>query len=59
MSENNITATKEIADNDYYYLRSCIRQNFFPGAENIFLDILKTNSVKILLTMQTIPPAPE
>lgn len=41
MSENNITPTKEIADNDYYYFRSCIRQNFFPGAENVFLDILK------------------
>lgn len=32
---------KEIADNDYFYVRSCIRQNFFPGAENVFLDILR------------------
>jgi len=32
---------KEIADNKYYYLRSCIRQNFFPGAELIFLDTLR------------------
>jgi heterodisulfide reductase subunit B len=32
---------KEIADDNYYYLRSCIRQNFFPGAEKAFLDILK------------------
>jgi heterodisulfide reductase subunit B len=32
---------KEIADNDYYYVRSCIRQTFFPGAENIFLRILR------------------
>ncbi len=31
---------KEIAGNNYYYLRSCIRQNFFPGAEKAFLDIL-------------------
>jgi len=32
---------KEIADNDYYYARSCIRQNFFPGSENTFLKILR------------------
>ena len=31
---------KEIADNDYYYARSCIRQNFFPGSEQTFLKIL-------------------
>lgn len=34
---------KEIADDHYYYLRSCIRQNFFPGSEKIFLDILRKN----------------
>jgi heterodisulfide reductase subunit B len=32
---------KEIADNDYYYARSCIRQNFFPGSENTFLKIVR------------------
>jgi heterodisulfide reductase subunit B len=32
---------KEIADDQYFYVRSCIRQNFFPGAENLFIDILK------------------
>jgi heterodisulfide reductase subunit B len=32
---------KEIADNDYYYARSCIRQNFFPGSEKTFLKILR------------------
>ncbi|MBP7848828.1 MAG: heterodisulfide reductase subunit B [Lentimicrobiaceae bacterium] len=32
---------KEIADNHYYYARSCIRQNFFPGSEAAFLRILK------------------
>jgi heterodisulfide reductase subunit B len=32
---------KEIADNDYYYARSCIRQNFFPGSELTFLKILR------------------
>jgi len=34
---------KDIADNHYYYLRSCIRQNFFPGTENMFLNILNSN----------------
>ena len=32
---------KDIAGDDYFYVRSCIRQNFFPGAENLFLDILR------------------
>jgi heterodisulfide reductase subunit B len=32
---------KEIADNNYYFARSCIRQNIFPAAENLYLDILK------------------
>ncbi len=32
---------KEIADDKYYYARSCIRQNFFPGSEVTFLNILK------------------
>ncbi len=32
---------KEIADDNYFYARSCIRQNFFPGAEKTFLKILK------------------
>lgn len=31
---------KSIADDHYYYGRSCIRQNFFPGSEKAFLDIL-------------------
>ena len=31
---------KSIADNDYYYARSCIRQNFFPGSEKAFIDIV-------------------
>ena len=33
---------KEIADDNYYYARSCIRQNFFPGSESTFLKILRT-----------------
>jgi heterodisulfide reductase subunit B len=32
---------KEIADDRYFYARSCIRQNFFPGAEHTFLRIMK------------------
>ncbi len=31
---------KEIANDDYYYARSCIRQNFFPGSEETFLKIV-------------------
>ena len=31
---------KDIADDKYYYARSCIRQNFFPGSERAFLNIL-------------------
>jgi heterodisulfide reductase subunit B len=32
---------KEIADDHYFYARSCIRQTFFPGAEAVFVRILK------------------
>ncbi len=32
---------KEIAADNYFYVRSCIRQTFFPGAENVFLKILR------------------
>jgi len=32
---------KEIAENDYYYARSCIRQNFFPGSESTFLRVVR------------------
>ncbi len=32
---------KTIADDHYFYLRSCIRQNFFPGSEATFLNILR------------------
>ncbi|MHC1708050.1 MAG: heterodisulfide reductase-related iron-sulfur binding cluster [Bacteroidales bacterium] len=31
---------KEIAGDHYFYVRSCVRQNFFPGAEAVFLKIL-------------------
>ncbi len=32
---------KEIADDHYYFARSCIRQNFFPASEAIFIRILR------------------
>ena len=42
---------KEIADDHYYFARSCIRQNFFPAAENLYLNILRNELGKIFLTM--------
>jgi heterodisulfide reductase subunit B len=33
---------KEIATDNFYYARSCIRQNFFPGSEETFLKILSS-----------------
>jgi heterodisulfide reductase subunit B len=32
---------KEIADDKFFYVRSCIRQNFFPGSEVAFLRIMR------------------
>ncbi|OFX82822.1 MAG: heterodisulfide reductase subunit B [Bacteroidetes bacterium GWF2_33_16] len=32
---------KDIADDHYFYVRSCIRQSFFPGSEQAFLKILR------------------
>jgi heterodisulfide reductase subunit B len=40
------TFDKEIADDNYFYLRSCIRQNYFPGTEKVFIDILKNKLSK-------------
>lgn len=34
---------KNIADDRFYYARSCIRQNFFPGSEKAFLNILRND----------------
>lgn len=31
---------KEIATDHFYFARSCIRQNFFPAAEDVFIKIL-------------------
>ncbi|OFY66859.1 MAG: heterodisulfide reductase subunit B [Bacteroidetes bacterium RBG_13_42_15] len=35
------TYQKEISDDHYYFARSCIRQNIFPAAENLYLNILR------------------
>ena len=40
-NENWAAYQKEIADDRYYFARSCIRQNIFPAAENLYMDILK------------------
>lgn len=32
---------KEIADDHYFYVRSCIRQNFFPASEATFMRIMR------------------
>jgi heterodisulfide reductase subunit B len=32
---------KQVADDHFFYVRSCIRQNFFPGSEKTFLRIMK------------------
>ena len=32
---------KEIPADKYFYVRSCIRQNFFPASEAMFLKILR------------------
>ena len=32
---------KEIAGDKYYYVRSCVRQNFFPASETTFIRILR------------------
>jgi len=34
---------KEIADDHFFYVRSCIRQSFFPGAEIAFLNIMNND----------------
>ncbi|MEI6433582.1 MAG: heterodisulfide reductase-related iron-sulfur binding cluster [Bacteroidota bacterium] len=41
--KRNIWASyqKEIAGDRFFYVRSCVRQNFFPGSEKTFLRIMK------------------
>lgn len=40
---------KEVADDKFFYARSCIRQTFFPGSEWAYLDILKNKLGKDIL----------
>lgn len=44
-SENKILSwrnyQKNIADDHYFFVRSCIRQTFFPGSEKAFLTIMR------------------
>ena len=39
VSETWLSYQKEIADDNYYFARSCIRQNVLPAAEELFLKI--------------------
>jgi heterodisulfide reductase subunit B len=40
---------KTIADDHYFYERSCIRQTFFPGSENAFLHMMREELGKDIL----------
>ena len=40
---------KTIADDHYFYERSCIRQTFFPGSETAFLRMLREKPLSKLL----------
>ncbi len=48
---------KNIADDHYYYVRSCIRQTFFPGSETALLNILRNNLGKDVMDDPGIHPA--
>ena len=41
VSKNWKNYNQQIPDDRYYYARSCIRQNFFPGSEKLFLTVLR------------------
>ncbi len=34
---------------DYFFVRSCIRQNFFPGAEKLFMEVVRDKLGKHLV----------
>jgi heterodisulfide reductase subunit B len=34
---------KHLPDDHYFYVRSCIRQTFFPGSEQFFLNFLRND----------------
>lgn len=37
---------KDIPEDHYFYVRSCIRQSFFPASEQVFLDITRNRLQK-------------
>jgi heterodisulfide reductase subunit B len=37
---------KEVADDRFFYVRSCVRQNFFPASEKVFLEIMRSELSK-------------
>lgn len=41
VSKNWKSYNQQIPDDHYYYARSCIRQNFFPSSEKLFLTVLR------------------
>ena len=43
VNENWEKHQKEIANDNYYLARSCIRQNFFPAAEDLFIKIIRND----------------
>ena len=45
---------KEIADDNYFYARSCIRQNFFPASEATFMKIMTEELKKTISDMQQV-----
>lgn len=49
---------KEIAEDDYYYARSCIRQNFFPVPKKHSYAYFGRCWVKTFMTIRTRLPVP-
>ena len=38
--------TMPFLDDNFFYVRSCVRQSFFPGAEIAFMNIMKNDLKK-------------
>ena len=49
---------KDIAGDDFFYVRSCVRQNFFPGSEKTFLRIMRDELKKNVVENPRIQPVP-
>ena len=48
---------KEIPTDHWFYVRSCIRQSFFPASEKTFLEILRDRSARMYMKPRITPPA--